>query len=174
MFLALVFQTGSDYSEAKKLLGPTSVISVNEKIFLIPEEAEEKDLRKGIVIPYSLKDYVRLLVIPKKPVIDTIGLKYSVFINQECIPLTIESGSDDWIKNYIIVEPDTDFYEIEIIATKRENKINKMVNRRHYSFEVDDDDGQFFITGSKKEEKCFDIDCFDKEIRGLFKYFKRN
>lgn len=176
MFLALIFETGTDYSQAMEVLNPKSVISVNGRTFLTLE-VEEKELRKGFTVPKEFKEFVKLVVVPETPVIDTFGrqivLNFSGYVDQKCFPLVVEFGSDNWLKSYIIVEPDTDFYLINIIAAKEEKKIGKITNRCHFSFEVDDEDSIFYICGSKAKEKCFQVECFDKEIMRWFKNYKK-
>ena len=166
-FVALVFDEGFNYSNFVKDLTIKEVAIVDKKIFLVLDIGEEES--GEFKIPLKYFPYVKLIITPESPIYSGIDGKKimtaNIFCDSKNEPLLVNHGLvDGFLKNYIIVEPDTEFKKLEVVA-QREN--SSMINCHDGYFGNSDD--IFELCLSQKSHKLFDVpESLTGKIHSLF------
>lgn len=175
MFLALVFKDREESVEAQKdpSLKIKKILELNSNFFLVLDLEKLRD----VTIPKKYTANVKLVAVKPDFVIhkekETRIMLYTSFVDDEFSPLEIHHGysvDDEWIKDYIIIDPDQQVILVNITTKECRGKIiNQMIDARNIVFDWDDEELYDVRSYPNHDPLIKDLTCFNKQIEFFLK-----
>ncbi|MFA6361384.1 MAG: hypothetical protein WCX33_01090, partial [Candidatus Shapirobacteria bacterium] len=142
------------------------ILELNSKFFLVLDLEKLKD----VIIPRDYAANVKLVAVKPGFSIHKQGetriMHFTSFVDDELSPLEIHKGgfpSEEWIKDYILIEPDQQFLLVNITSKEYRGKIiNQMIDSRHVAFDWDGEEMYDVRSYPSHDPKVKFIVCFDE------------